>query len=92
MHWHTSHCIAHAARSFFTAVSHTARLPICMLAARYDLAYAPLLAAIAAGCLPVVIADELKGAFATRACYSDYWVRVNMKDFIRHPEQVCVSE
>ena len=47
-----------------------------------------LYAAIAAGCLPIVLADELKGAFATRANYETFWMRVSMKSFISRPEQL----
>ena len=47
-----------------------------------------LYAAIAAGCLPIVLADELKGAFATRANYETFWMRVSMKSFISWPEQL----
>ena len=47
-----------------------------------------LYSAIASGCLPIVIADELRGAFPTHARYEDFWLRVTMKDFVRHPEKL----
>ena len=47
-----------------------------------------LYAAIASGCLPVVLADQLQGAFPARAVYDSFWVRVPMRDFIRRPEHL----
>ena len=47
-----------------------------------------LYASIATGCLPIILADELKGAFASHVRYDTFWLRVPMKDFIRRPEQL----
>jgi len=47
-----------------------------------------LYTSMAAGCVPVVIADEVKGAFASRVRYEDWWVRVPMRDFVRRPERL----
>lgn len=44
--------------------------------------------AIAAGCIPVVVADECRGAFSGKVRYEDWWVRVHQRDFIRHPERI----
>jgi hypothetical protein len=49
-----------------------------------------LYAAIASGCLPVVLADELKGAFERQAQYTSFWDRVPMKEFVRRPDQLLV--
>ena len=35
-----------------------------------------LYAAIAAGCIPVVICDPLHGAFPSHTRYADFWVKV----------------
>jgi len=45
-----------------------------------------LYTAIAAGCIPVVICDGLRGAFPSRAQYGSYWIKLAERDWIRDPE------
>ena len=40
---------------------------------------------MAAGCVPVVVANQLSGAFASRVPYSRFWVRVEQQTFIHNP-------
>lgn len=47
-----------------------------------------LYVAIASGCLPVVLADELHGAFPSRAKYDTFWIKLPMRDFVRRPEHL----
>ena len=42
-----------------------------------------LYSAIAAGCIPVVVADRLSGAFASIVRYSRFWLRINEHAFLR---------
>ena len=44
-----------------------------------------LYSAMAAGCVPVVVANQLSGAFASRVPYSRFWVRVEQQTFIHNP-------
>lgn len=41
--------------------------------------------AIAAGCLPVVVADGMVGAFPRQARYEQFWVKVPQAQFVRDP-------
>ena len=40
---------------------------------------------MAAGCLPVVVANQLAGAFASRVPYARFWLRVEQQTFIENP-------
>ena len=42
-----------------------------------------LYSAIAAGCIPVVVADRLSGAFASLVGYQRFWLRVSEHAFLR---------
>ena len=44
-----------------------------------------LYTAIAASCLPVVIANQLSGAFASLVPYDSFWLRVEQLSFVRAP-------
>ena len=44
-----------------------------------------LYTAIAAGCLPVVLCDQLQGAFASSVRYADFWLRVPVRTFLAEP-------
>ena len=45
-----------------------------------------LYTAIAAGCIPVVLCDQLVGAFAGAARYDSFWLKVPTKAFLRQPQ------
>jgi hypothetical protein len=40
---------------------------------------------MAAGCLPVVVANRLSGAFASHVPYGRFWIRVDEKVFVAKP-------
>ena len=47
-----------------------------------------LYSAVALGCLPVVLCDELAGAMPERARWSTWWLKLGTKAFIRDPLSV----
>ena len=57
----------------------------CLTPAGDNFVSARFYTAIAAGCLPVVVADPLKGAFAAAADYESFWVKVPMRVFVGDP-------
>ena len=44
--------------------------------------------AIAAGCLPVVLCDQLQGAFSGAVDYSSFWLKWPTKSFLQHPQRL----
>ena len=44
-----------------------------------------LYSAVAAGCLPVVLCDQLQGAFPSAVDYSAFWLKVPVKAFLAQP-------
>ena len=44
--------------------------------------------AIAAGCVPVVIANRLSGAFASIVPYADLWLKVDQATFLAKPKEL----
>jgi hypothetical protein len=47
-----------------------------------------LYAAIAAGCIPVVVCDPLRGAFPAQTQYPTFWVKVGEKEFTDSPGEL----
>ena len=57
----------------------------CLTPAGDNWASARFYTAIAAGCLPVVVADPFTGAFPQQAMYERFWVKVPHEAFIKEP-------
>ena len=57
----------------------------CLTPAGDNWASARFYTAIAAGCLPGVVADPLTGAFPQQAMYERFWVKVPHEAFIKEP-------
>ena len=57
----------------------------CLTPAGDNYASARFYTAIAAGCLPVVLADPFTGAFPLQAMYDTFWVKAPQEDFVRDP-------
>ena len=57
----------------------------CLTPAGDNWASARFYTAIAAGCLPVVVADPFNGAFPQQAMYERFWVKVPHEAFIKEP-------
>ena len=57
----------------------------CLVPAGDNEVSSRLYSAMAAGCVPVVVANQLSGAFASRVPYSRFWVRVEQQTFIHNP-------
>tara|TARA_B110001469_G_C9384741_1_gene199125 strand:+ start:95 stop:511 length:417 start_codon:yes stop_codon:yes gene_type:complete len=57
----------------------------CLTPAGDNYASARFYTAIAAGCLPVVVADPFTGAFPLQAKYDTFWVKAPQEAFIRDP-------
>ena len=57
----------------------------CLTPAGDNWASARFYTAIAAGCLPVVVADPFTGAFPQQAMYDRFWVKVPHEAFIKDP-------
>ena len=57
----------------------------CLIPAGDNEVSSRLYSAMSAGCVPVVIANQLSGAFASRVPYSRFWLRVEQSAFIASP-------
>lgn len=57
----------------------------CLIPAGDNEVSSRLYSAMSAGCLPVVVANQLSGAFSSRVAYSSFWVRVEQSTFIANP-------
>jgi len=57
----------------------------CLVPAGDNEVSSRLYSSMAAGCIPVVIANQLAGAFASRVPYSRFWIRVEQQTFIENP-------
>ena len=68
-----------------TAGEQLASSRFCLVPAGDNEVSSRLYSAMAAGCVPVVIANQLAGAFASRVPYSRFWVRVEQQTFINNP-------
>ena len=64
------------------------RAVFCLIVAGDSAITDRLYTAVAAGCIPVIVADELRGAFPSTVPWESFWVRVSMNGFARHPEHV----
>ena len=57
----------------------------CLTPAGDNYASARFYTAVAAGCLPVVLADPFTGAFPLQAMYDTFWVKAPQEAFIKDP-------
>ena len=60
----------------------------CLIPAGDNEVSSRLYSAMAAGCVPVVVANQLSGAFASRVPYGRFWLRVEQQTFISQPLQL----
>jgi hypothetical protein len=58
---------------------------LCLIPAGDTCVTSRLYTAIAVGCIPVVICDGLHGAFPHRAQYSQFWIKLSARDWVRDP-------
>ena len=54
----------------------------CLVPAGDNEVSSRLYSAMSAGCVPVVIANQLSGAFASQIPYSRFWIRVEQSTFM----------
>ena len=57
----------------------------CLIPAGDNEVSSRLYSAISAGCIPVVVANQLSGAFASMVPYSRFWVRIEQATFVNAP-------
>ena len=57
----------------------------CLIPAGDNEVSSRLYSAMSAGCIPVVVANQLSGAFASTVPYSRFWLRVEQSTFIHDP-------
>ena len=57
----------------------------CLVPAGDNEVSSRLYSAMSAGCLPVVVANQLSGAFASQVPYDRFWLRVEQQTFINQP-------
>lgn len=62
----------------------------CLVPAGDNEVSSRLYSAMSAGCVPVVIANQLAGAFAWHVPYAKFWLRVEQQTFIQAPDQLLV--
>ena len=60
----------------------------CLVPAGDSIITDRLYTSMAAGCIPVVIAEPLPGAFKAEARYEEYWVAVSPRTFNRDTTQL----
>lgn len=60
----------------------------CLVPAGDNEVSSRLYSAISAGCVPVVVANQLSGAFASLVPYPRFWLRVEQQAFISNPFDV----
>ena len=57
----------------------------CLIPAGDNEVSSRLYSAMSAGCVPIVIANQLSGAFASHVPYARFWVRVEQQTFMANP-------
>lgn len=70
------------------AARQMARARFCLVPAGDECVSSRLYTAIAAGCLPVVVCDWLRGAFDWAARYGAFWIKVPRLQFVKDPASV----
>lgn len=79
---------ASSAPAAVRAARQMARARFCLVPAGDECVSSRLYTAIAAGCLPVVICDWLRGAFDWAARYGAFWIKVPRVQFLKDPASV----
>ena len=79
---------ASSAPAAVRAARQMARSRFCLVPAGDECVSSRLYTAIAAGCLPVVVCDWLRGAFDWAARYSAFWIKVPRLQFVKDPASV----
>ena len=83
---------AAAERAHYVAAGEQlAMASFCLVPAGDNEVSSRLYSAMAAGCLPVVIANQLSGAFASHVPYDRFWLRVEQHAFLSAPTDLIAK-